>query len=1368
MANIKLYPPYGTIKEASSVKFEISDVKVKKFNINVENATHGIKIDVKSFKDMGDGSYAGVMDLNIPEHSSQASISIFVHIDALQDDGTYKILQICPTIFEIKEDIHISDKNFILNPTFIGQKDSCSIKTKGEPHTISIFSVNDKIYRVITDENGYGSIHFKGEDIVGNGVLESINKIPVYIYEGENNTRKVFGGSYLNILPSNIALHATIDPRCSTPGPWVRPEECDDVPCDPTIEICDCDPTAGPCPCNPLLENCDECDPNRQICDPAEACIPAIDIPTSCNNGDITINSNNICRIYSDSVVLLNNGMVLYAYMSPDKTLFDEKDDERFNINRVFIAANDTTPIVQIIANRDVIVESKTINENFRVRVDDDIWDALVAEGDLSLSNLYIVFYDASFGFQKAKIIALESDEYIGNVVIAETGNTNVILNSWVFCINSVIYRLLEEPSIYIDGVNDFVSLPYVRNDFETGNYVQPVNVSIATNKDYVGREEETYVYFIVEAVTENNLSQLYFNSLSLGKDAVFSQQSYGWVRLTDETQGNNRNPKATMDSAHNLHVIFESDRGGIVQLYYGNMGLDYTSVAAATFSSSIDKYSEFLSRDDVPFDYFQPLLLKIADDQEYFPIPEFDTGSLVSNDWNVIQNNGGDVVSSNAFQYLNNLKITSNPLSQEAIAIASLKIIQDNDLLDPSNQQAIPYLQFNYQISFDLLSYVIQDNNITDDTVVDELNMDVLFNQWKGKFTTSIDSDITNQPVYIDDDNNKFIIGRVDNVFDRIVPLVGAYEYNNEINPSAVNSQIKILKNDSNLKDFTFGIMFEKTYFKATNIQAVSEYAEENNADLYVEEEIEAIFTGGAKLIAFIKTEEKSEVRSDHIIVREFPEVLNVSENTAYDIIVSYVKMNSEEVGNTLDTYNNSYNNKFLGTLTLLINGAPRFSQSFISTLTNDYNFFDIGFGSPDGGYYIADKMAPSKLGVFDNITAVLNINNISITSPFYTYNDEVVSLPQTVRNITKLRVLEENLTAPIGTSVYQPDGWENNLITLNFMSKEQIKYFITVVKTDSSSYEELFNVADFEKVSIEFATRGKTDRMIITTEYGTVLRDTGFIISSQTVPLKFDVDVTLIDNIYITVELGPDVGNTSYNFTAYFKKVYSDNTFIQTPITFEGINQSASLDIGICNDVHITWQSNKSRYWDIYYTSSVDELSPFRYDTQITNTESNSIKPSVSVSRSGSRMIAWNDNRDGDYGIYAARSLEGYDCNQKTCETKMLDTFDENIVQCSISFDFEPTSDGYYNFILYFYSDSALTTLFKTITLEGNESKWFINGLSIISSLVYDDDGVLLGASLTGGNSVTISYSPDKDDKIFDIILHVRLNSVFTEIGV
>jgi len=331
--------------------------------------------------------------------------------------------------------------------------------------------------------------------------------------------------------------------------------------------------------------------------------------------------------------------------------------------------------------------------------------------------------------------------------------------------------------------------------------------------------------------------------------------------------------------------------------------------------------------------------------------------------------------------------------------------------------------------------------------------------------------------------------------------------------------------------------------------------------------------------------------------------------------------------------------------------------------------------------------------------------------------------------------------------------------------VEKKEIKYTRSVSLLGDVEYEDLFDVSNIENVLIEFITNEIDRRMIVTTEYGTVLYDTDLVSSASDSPEVFEVDVTLVNNIYITVELGNSGSNTSYSFTAYFKKVHNENTFIQVPVTFEGINQSPSLDIGICDDLHLAWQSNRSKYWNVYYSHSVDKFSHFRHETQITDTESNSIRPSVSVNRTGSRMIAWNDNRQGDFNIYAARSLEGYDCNQKTCEVDMLSDHISQVNQCSISFDYTSSLDGIYDFVLYFYSNAEITNLYKTIILEDNEEKWFVDGDPVSSRIAYDTDGSFLGLTFDTNETVTFSYVVDKDDGVFDIILYIKLNGIFVQ---
>ena len=110
------------------------------------------------------------------------------------------------------------------------------------------------------------------------------------------------------------------------------------------------------------------------------------------------------------------------------------------------------------------------------------------------------------------------------------------------------------------------------------------------------------------------------------------------------------------------------------------------------------------------------------------------------------------------------------------------------------------------------------------------------------------------------------------------------------------------------------------------------------------------------------------------------------------------------------------------------------------------------------------------------------------------------------------------------------------------------------------------------------------------------------------------------------------------------------------------------------------------------------------------------------------------------------------------------MLKAFENEVVECNISLEYTPVIDGFYNFVLYFYSDSGLTKLYRTISIEGNEEKWYIDGVPMEDSLEYDGN-VLLGIELNANEMKTISYVLDKNDRIFDIVLYVKLVGILSE---
>lgn len=86
------------------------------------------------------------------------------------------------------------------------------------------------------------------------------------------------------------------------------------------------------------------------------------------------------------------------------------------------------------------------------------------------------------------------------------------------------------------------------------------------------------------------------------------------------------------------------------------------------------------------------------------------------------------------------------------------------------------------------------------------------------------------------------------------------------------------------------------------------------------------------------------------------------------------------------------------------------------------------------------------------------------------------------------------------------------------------------------------------------------------------------------------------------------------------------------------DGINQSPDMFIDLNDVIHVTWQSNKDKYWEIYYATSSQSFQPIR----ITNYQSKSLQPSISGSEDGLVFITWHDNRHGNYEIFLAYKLD------------------------------------------------------------------------------------------------------------------------------
>ncbi len=86
----------------------------------------------------------------------------------------------------------------------------------------------------------------------------------------------------------------------------------------------------------------------------------------------------------------------------------------------------------------------------------------------------------------------------------------------------------------------------------------------------------------------------------------------------------------------------------------------------------------------------------------------------------------------------------------------------------------------------------------------------------------------------------------------------------------------------------------------------------------------------------------------------------------------------------------------------------------------------------------------------------------------------------------------------------------------------------------------------------------------------------------------------------------------------------------------------------------VHVVWEDYRNNNWDIYYASSTDGGLSYSANLLVTTVNSTDWQnnPSVDVDSSGTVHVVWEDDRDGNWSIYYANSLDGFSTNTKVSE--------------------------------------------------------------------------------------------------------------------
>jgi hypothetical protein len=1240
MAKLRLLTQNGSLSDAQNITFQVVDLKDNQILSRIENVTHSVDTFF-SLSNSDEKVINGTMNLNIPEGVSQSLISLFAYIEELNTDNDIrKTVQVCPATFYLSSKKSTFNGKVSIEPSFINVENTSSIRLSDvNPNNRYIFSINDKRMPIFANQNGFGSTHFIGKDLLTEEI-STIQKFPVFCYSMDNNyTQKQFTGSYLTILPNGFKTTAiiddndiNIDPRCLLNEPWVIPDDCLSPPI----------PTESPVPEIPVngvpVKDCNYDD--DELCD--------------CENPDknkIIADVTKICRISDHASTMLHNGMVLHAYISADSSL--SSGNTNFGINNIYIAKDSSSIDKPILAARNAkVAPLLTAGDAIQIYVTEDIAIKLISRMGSSSSSsstrIWAVIFDKDLVNLDLNIVSIvaDPDPYSTYwIVTTEIGKAQKTFSEWLNCQYVVFFDNLNNSTVPDINITAISTLPFIYdNSQDPATLTNPIKITMACNADYIATTEGSgyiaegisYIYIIAEAMVNGQI-QLFLYSFSVG-GSNYTPTTFGWKQLTYD--GENKNPKATIDKSNTLHIVWESNRTGKTQIYYGVAGPSSITYSNSVLSSLIDKEAEFnlqILSSSSSSSYIKPVDLLIDIDPVYYPISNFTLGWSSSSSGGSITQNGSDFV------------ISGTPIDNNAIIYTSLNTSSNAEF---SINDGL-YSQLNFQLNFESQFFVTQESSyVSINYLLSDIDKQNIYNEWKNGFVLNTSKTGSNEPIYTKDDND-FTIGYEQNIYDRFIPFMGSFAIDNI-------DDFKIIASgsDANLKPFMIGLIPEKIRFKATNILNTNEYTGLS----YIGSEEHEIFTGKAKLVILYSTFKKGDTSSS-IIVRNIDNNFNLWENKKFEILVHYSKLYTEDIAGYLNTNQADITDaKFICNLVIL-NGIEEtslvFAESFITKL-DTHRSFEVAFGIPQGGQYFANEYMPYNSSIFERNEVTMTFRNIAFSSPLYIYNPYVCNIDS------------NNMNMDIVTN--KIDGDTENL---------------------SSSFFDQF-----------------TNRL----------------------------------------SLGMDI-NSTIDFT-------------QIPITLIGENKSPYLCEGIANDIHIVWESNRNNYWDIYTGNSYERNLPFRQETRITDTESNSLAPSIAVCSNGKRLITWHDNRDGKYEIYGARSFDGYISNDTLCRsvTEVQENLNSN---CEIDMNFVTAQDSICSFTMQFYFDAKLTNLYTSISTHDSIENWSVDGVAMVeteSIPVLSNEYIYSlpnyeGLKINKDQTYIISYIPTEEDYIFDKLLYVKM---------
>lgn len=1023
-----------------------------------------------------------------------------------------------------------------------------------------------------------------------------------------------------------------------------------------------------------------------------------------------------------------------------------------------------------------------------------------------------VVFLHSELGSQSYtiadrldRVIWIEMPDGVNN-------NIGPTVEENIYCQQFVIIDTSSSPAS--EGLTEINPLPYIKDRFQ--REIPATYPAIASRKDYV--DGMTYVYIVCQAPISDGSYQLYFYSFRLG-DSIDKETE--WKQLT--TDGENKNAVIRCDGGGNLHVVWESDRSGTTQVYYGVLGPGSNIINNQILMSVIDRETESSLS-----------LLSISD-----PVAHPSTS------WSRFESSLGGV----SLVSDSEIAIEANPSDDGAMAVFAMTDDPNSFVFDGL------FSQMSFQISFDL--------NVLDvvSEVWDDRRIEKEFKSWLDQFTP-----IGENRYQLD--LNRFSLDKVEPYYDRIIPIAGSYKldvsslsdvsggtdatgYDHNGDATYFDlSDPATLSHASNLKHFVLALMPEKVRFKAVNLDPLFTYCRDNDMSIgscsgYTDQIEEVHYTGRYKLAILLSTSENESTgqvaKKKHTVIRQFGDAIDFDGGSKnIKIVVHYSKASSDFISNVLttDTQANSQDYRFYGDIVVTVDDVAKLGQSFVADFSDQYREFDIGLGIPSSGKYLVNEILPYNGNLYDDKQLRLHYSNVAVGKPSVEVNDSYISFSERDRSTSQMvvsgdgsvnlllngdfetshvplqdeLVLDDGSTSITGWTAYNGVVYRLNNETSPEFQSYSGDYMIEVGGTSPSllaSIETTITTTPGKYYVLKFAVSphpngakelaAEVERSFVITAGSTSgggsitqavdesgmnwqIQSLRFYASSSSSLIRFeaaaggstyglmfdDMRVYAVDDIMDELSsdsaaesllLSDDEFNLSYSLK-------TSNGLSQIPITFSDTDQNRNPDLCIdkFNKPHVVWQSNRNGPWEVYYSGARYRSFPFRFETRITDSSSSAIEPSVAVDPKGRRMVSWQDNRNGGWQVYAAVSTQIDEQWYDQCKYDEADQYVWEVEQIDPYDPYARNTDFVGCSINFDFSVPAsgkyhFAAEFYT---DRERTKLFkkVSSQTDIAGWRVDDLQIDSGGTtLVGGTSVVVSYSVAKEDALSGKVYYVTL---------